>query len=278
MKKDPYYILGPEFADLNSKPSTSTPNPLALPPFLAALPPPLLTLYRSLISFSFIFLGIQSGFLVSQFYAHFSLGPRVLGVRAELWHHPTPFGAFTSNVLDRGLAGFWGGWWHQTFRAAFAAPSAWLARRGYIDASSARGRAVASLLAFAQSAFLHTLGSISCLPPTRPWLPSLFFMFSLVGVMVQTVAAAALRRAGVLPRWATRAGNFAFVCVWLVCTQHLLNDDLGRAGIYLLDPVPFSFARLLGLGGPGESPWRLSLMPLPRWYQGRRWWQSGMAF
>ncbi|KAL2018710.1 hypothetical protein VTK56DRAFT_484 [Thermocarpiscus australiensis] len=52
--------------------------------------------------------------------------PALLGARAELWQHPALFGGFGAGVLDRGLAGFWGGWWHQTFRLGFIAPGRWV--------------------------------------------------------------------------------------------------------------------------------------------------------
>lgn len=45
-----------------------------------------------------------------------------MGILDELWRYPDFFGGFVRNVLDRGLAGFWGGWWHQSFRVGFTGP------------------------------------------------------------------------------------------------------------------------------------------------------------
>ncbi|KUI62089.1 hypothetical protein VP1G_09219 [Cytospora mali] len=208
----------------------------------------------------------------------FLLPRRLLGTRAELWHYPSTYGAFVPNVLDKGLAGFWGGWWHQTFRVAFSAPSAWLARRGYMDPRSGGGRAAAGLIAFAQSAFLHSLGSVSCLPPSRPWTPPVFFMLAWAGVLVQAAACGAARRVTArAPASARRAGNLVFVFAWLNATQYWFCDDLARAGIWLLEPVPVSFLRALGLGKPGDSWWRWDWVMWPRWYVGRHWWESGIA-
>lgn len=276
MMKDAYFILGPEFVNTNSKAAPS----LGPPPFLANLPPPVLFTYRSLASFGGIFLAIEIIFSCFQMFYHFALR-RYVGTRAELWQFPCIFGSFTFCVLDRGMAGFWGGWWHQTFRAAFGAPGLWLSRNGYIDPRSPRGKAVAGLLAFAQSAVLHSLGSISCLPPSRPWLPAAFFLLAWVGILAQTAACAALRSvagdtAG-LPVVVRRTGNFLFAFAWLNYTQYLLSDDLARAAIWLLEPVPVSPLRALGLGKPGDSWWRWDPYTWPRWWAGNYWWQSGIA-
>lgn len=276
MMKDAYFILGPEFAQANAK-TTAAFGP---PPFLASLPSPVLFTYRSLACFAGVFLAIEIIFSSFQVFCHFALRG-FLGTRAELWQFPCVFGSFTFGVLDRGMAGFWGGWWHQTFRTAFGAPGLWLTRRGYIDPRSPRGKAVAGLLAFAQSAVLHSMGSVSCLPPSRPWLPAAFFLLAWAGVIAQTAVCAALRSiagdtAG-LPVPVRRAGNFLFAFVWLNATQYLLSDDLSRAAIWLLEPVPASPLRALGLGKPGDSWWRWDSYLWPHWWVGSHWWQSGLA-
>lgn len=270
MMKDPHFILGPEFA--------SPPSPLALPTWLAGLPPWLLFTHRAMLSFSAILVAIGLILSLWQLACVLVLRGPVLGTRAELWHHPSIYGDFVPNVLDKGLAGFWGGWWHQTFRVAFSAPAAALARAGRVDPRSARGRALAGLLAFGQSAFLHSLGSVSCLPPSRPWAPPVFFMLSWAGILVQGLLSAAARPVTAkLPVPVRRAGNLLFVLVWLNATQWWFCDDIARAGIWLLEPVPASPLRALGLGKPGDSWWRWDRELWPRWYVGRHWWESGLA-
>lgn len=266
MMKDPYFILGPEY--------TESPVPIPLPRLLAALPPSLLFLYRSLTSSAGVLTAIYVVMGFWQLICALALRP-LLGSQSDLWHYPTLFGGFTHNVLDRGLAGFWGGWWHQTFRVAFGAPAAWLAGPG-----KRPGKATAGFFAFAQSGFLHALGSASCLPPSRPWAPPIFFMLSWVGILLQsTVCALPPVRRGIraLPRWLRRAGNLAFVSSWLIATQYWMLDDIARSGIWLLEPVPVSLLRALGLGEPGDHWWRWTWDELPWLHSGAHWWDSGIA-
>lgn len=275
MMKDPYFIIGPELTR-----EVTAVVPLTLPPFFAALPPSFLFAYRGLVCFSAILIAIDLIMTLWQMFAHFVLGPRVLGTRAELWHYSCVYGGFIDSVLDKGMAGFWGGWWHQTFRIAFSAPGLWLSRRGYIDPASAKGKAIAGLLAFVQSGFLHSLGGISCLPPSKPYLPPVFFFLCWVGIMIQTTLSGMLRGAGVrdqMPVWLRRAGNFGFSFLWLMCFQYFLDDDLSRAGIWMLEPVPVSPLRAAGLGKPGDRWWRWDAQLFPRWWVGKTWWDSGVA-
>lgn len=276
MMKDPYFILGPDFANATADGAAA----VALPPYLASLPSLVLFTYRSLVCFAAIFLAIENIFLCAGLFAHFVLR-RLYGTRAELWHFPSVFGSFIYGVADRGMAGFWGAWWHQTFRTAFAAPGLWLTRKGYIDSRSPRGKAAIGLLAFAQSGFLHCLGSVSCVPPGKPWQPPTFFLLSWAGLIVQVAWTAALRamlgRESPMPSTLRRAGNVVFVFAWLNAVQFLLADDFARAGVWLLEPVPASLFRGLGLGKPGDSWWRWDAFLLPGWYRGSRWWLSGIS-
>lgn len=310
MMKDPYFVIGPDdFAAMNRGKSPSDPTLLALPPILAALPPSILTLYRASLCFLAILIALELIMSTYQLFEHSIVRPilhslfRANNTTLELWRYPCVYGSFTHNVLDRGMAGFWGGWWHQTFRVAFSAPGLWLThhqQRSWtgLDPQSRTGKLLAGFLAFAQSGFLHSLGGVTCLPPnTRPWLPPCFFLLCWVGAVVQTVGCALLARPlrfmtlpshpakqpdkkslPVGPRWLRRTGNLVFVFGWLCCIQHFLCDDLARAGVWLLEPVPASPLRALGLGNPGDAWWRWDEVYWPRWYVGSRWWESGIAF
>jgi len=117
MTMDPYFIVGPE-------------QNYPLPAHLSSLHPALLFVQRALLSFA----GI-----LSALHLYWNTGalllaiccPPLLGFRAHPWLMPSMTGSFTY-VLDHGFAGFWGTWWHQTFRAGFAAPGKWLFRKGYL--------------------------------------------------------------------------------------------------------------------------------------------------
>ncbi|KAI8960939.1 hypothetical protein F5Y11DRAFT_248681 [Daldinia sp. FL1419] len=270
MTADPYFILGPEHEDL-----------IPLPPHLSSLPPLLLSAQRTALSF----FGVLSALQLVFAFGALSLAllpphPQILRFRTHPWHLPSTTGSF-AQVLDRGLAGFWGSWWHQTFRFGFSAPTNWLLRNGYVAPGSAGQNLAAFALAFVQSGFLHASGSWSTVPNrTKWWLPPLFFLLAGVGSTVQrwlarTVFGKLIRR---LPRRVRRSGNFVFVLGWMWLTSWALIDDFGRCGLWLFEPVPVSVVRWLGYGpAQDHRVWRYEKDFWPKWYQGKHWWDSGFG-
>jgi hypothetical protein len=264
MTEDPYFILGP--------------NDLPLPSHLASLHPILLSLRRTALSFVALLCALQMVWNFGALCLAF-LCPPILGLRAHPWHLPTMYGSFTE-VLDRGLAGFWGAWWHQTFRFGFAAPSRWLLRNGYIEKGTPLASFASAFVAFALSGFLHASGSYSTVPDhSKWWNPPLFFLFSAAGSVLQQYLARALRPWIVrMPRPVRRAGNLLFVAVWLHMTSWALFDDFGRCGLWLFEPVPVSLFRYLGIGNPHDRRiWRYDRDFFPQWYKGKHWWDSGLG-
>ncbi|KAH8675687.1 membrane bound O-acyl transferase family-domain-containing protein [Xylariales sp. PMI_506] len=260
---DPYFILGP-----------NAEHPL--PPNLAALHPALLSVRRSFFAFFAILSGLYLYWNLVVL-TIMCLGGPLLGFRADPWHLASVNGSF-SRVLDRGLAGLWGSWWHQSFRFGFAAPTTWLIRRGHLVKGSPAARVVGFLVAFAQSGFLHAAGSYTSLPRTRPWEPPLFFLLAGVGTELQGAVARLFRaRLECLPRWVRRLGNLVFVIAWMHITCWFLIDDFGRSGLWLWEPVPFSFIRFFALGKPGDHCWRWDRPSVPRWWTGKHWWDSGLG-
>ncbi|KAL2133054.1 hypothetical protein VTI74DRAFT_2993 [Chaetomium olivicolor] len=270
IRQDPYFVLGPDY----------TSHPFPLPAFLAALPSPRLAipLLRNISALAGVIAGLHLYASLLQLLLVFPLR-KAVGIKAELWQHPTIFGGFAASVLDRGLAGFWGGWWHQTFRAGFVAPARWLFPRQH----QRRARAVAEVvLAFVLSGMLHAAGGESAVSETtRAWTPVVFFGAQAVGVLVQTGLCGmpvVKGWTGRMPGWVRRGGNLVFVLVWLQVTGWGLVDDMSRAGLWLFEPVPVSFLRMMGLGLPGDENWwrwgggEYGL----RWYRGRYWWESGI--
>ncbi len=292
MTQDPYFITGWD--------NNEGLSPPVLSPDLASLNPALLSLRRTALSFVGVLAALRLACGAGALCLCFLLRP-VLGFRAHPWHLPTGFGSF-GQVLDRGLAGFWGSWWHQTFRFGFEAPARWIfarrCRRHY--AEEKRGtegtrtvtrtvtkmtisdRLIGAAAAFLQSGFIHAAGSYTTIPETMWWRPPLFFVLAGVGAALQQQCVAAsyslLGTQRQIPRWVRRLGNLTFVFIWMHMTSWLLIDDFGRSGLWLYEPVPVSLFRALGYGPPGDRRvWRYDSDFLPRWHAGRHWWESGIA-
>lgn len=267
MVMDPFFILG------------TTDHPL--PPYLSSVQTPLLYAGRSLLVlfavYAFVFLVVAYIDLIQ-----FFIGGFFFPVRREPWCHCSIFGSITE-VLDRGLAGFWGGWWHQTFRVPFTAPVLWLIKKGYLRRRSRSARLALLLSAFINSGLLHACGSYTAIPRTEPHRLLLFFGLSAVGVLLQQGFSRAYGDAlGRLPKSVRRAGNLLFVAVWLELTCWPLAQEFASAGVFLLEPVPVSIIRGLGFGLQGGRWrwwwWRWGGEYMARWYSGERWWESGFCF
>jgi hypothetical protein len=302
IRRDPYFVLCPDY-HLHPLPQSS---------LLTTLPHPhhTLPLLRNTAALAGIIAGLHLYSAVLQLALVFLLPPTAMGVKAELWQHPTLFGGVAASVLGRGLAGFWGGWWHQTFRAGFVAGGRWVflvvwggeglrgGRRGGGGGGGVSG-VVEMLLAFLLSGLLHAAGGYTSVPyatgvvARRSGTPVVFFLLQAVGVGVQRGLGLLLRRLFVLvwrssattppikpvafPRWVRRAGNLLFTLAWLHFTGWGLIDDMSRAGIWLFEPVPVSPLRMMGLGVPGEKWWRWEGGYYGfGWYKGNTWWESGL--
>jgi len=255
MMKDPYFIFGP-----------TTYDP---PPSLRDLPPWALNTVHKVISFGSIILALEMVFLIAPIAFSLVLGPSVLGLRGEAWQYPTQFGYFYRNVSRKGLAGLWGGWWHQFFRSIFEAPTNFLIQNRYVDEGSAATRVLRLVFAFGISGYLHAAGSISQIPDTHPWHLVYFFSLQAVGIGLQ--ASIKILRDG-------SCVNLLFTAAWLLGTGWLIADDFARGGIWLFEPVPFSFFRgYMGWGEEGDGWWCWGHVGVG-WYTGKHWWESGIAF
>lgn len=267
---DPYFVAGPS---LGGQP---------LPGFLASVSPWIVTAGRNLIALGAVLSAIQYIFGLTYVLLYF-LYRQAGSVAGELWQFPTDYGDFLPALLDGGLAGFWGSWWHQTFRAFYMAPVDHLVRKGRLRRGTPYARAAYLLSAFLQSGLLHSAGSYTTLPETRWWRPTVFFLLCGVGIAVQDVTRAALWHVGLLPRlprWAGRTANLLFVVVWLQAVAPFIVDDFTSNGTFLHEALPVSLFRLAGLGRPGDGRiWRLERDQMPRFVAGGwdRWWETGLA-
>jgi hypothetical protein len=207
------------------------------------------------------------------------LGPKVVGTRGEAWMNPADmFGDF-NHVLDSGLAGWWGAWWHQTFRVTFQQPGDWLVASLGLKQRSITGKLVSTWVAFFLSGVLHASGSYTQLGDTHPFTgPMAFFMLQALGVTVQMTLVQLLKSTGAtkqVPKSIRRSANLAITIGWLYFTAPLLVDDFARGGIWLFEPVPISIFRGLGLGPKGAGWWCWD--GLVGWRSGKSWWDSGIA-
>ena len=145
---DPYFRLGQ---------STQQPAPSHFPTLLrdSVL---LRRIYRLLFTMTVVWIALRTVFCLEPLFFVGVLGPLVdkgdVGaqwyVRSRPWAHPEYWGRW-SMVAERGLAGWWGGWWHQAFRVGFDEGSRFLVERvcavaegfvGWVGGSSADGQRI----------------------------------------------------------------------------------------------------------------------------------------
>lgn len=255
------------------------PPPSYLPAFMATSST-LLRSYRLILTLLAIYTALQTLFFLGSLLFVGLIGPKYIGARGEPWMYPDTFGSYR-NVFDKGLAGWWGGWWHQTFRFAFDSSSKWAVAKLEWDRKSLKAKILRLFVAFFASGCLHACGSYTMWPPTQPLRgPFLFFFLQTWGIIGQMLAAKALKHYGITertPKLVRQLVNFLYVHVWFYYTAPLLVDDFARGGVWLFEPVPISPLRGLGFGLKGEGWWRWGGIYL-RWHRGRHWWQSGLAF
>lgn len=234
---------------------------------------------RLLISLSAIGLALQFIFSLGPIFFVGILGPSIIGARGEPWMYPAQFGSF-SIVFEKGLAGWWGGWWHQTFRYGFEASSTRVVKLLGLDPKSQTAKFLSLAIAFALSGCLHACGSYTQIGDTRPLMgPLRFFLLQILGVTAQTQTTRWLGRMGVtqrLPGWVRKGTNFAYTHVWFYYTAPLLVDDFAAGGIWLFEPLPISPLRGLGFGSKEDGWWCWSGQ-IARWHSGKNWWDTGIA-
>ncbi|KAI9830740.1 MAG: hypothetical protein M1819_005404 [Sarea resinae] len=257
------------------------PPPSYLPDYISTSTT-LLRSYRLLISLTGILSALQALFSLGPLIFSGLLGPSVIGTRGEPWLFPDIYGSFSANIFNKGLGGWWGGWWHQSFRFAFEAPSKWLLEKTGIERTSNVGKVLQLVLAFSLSGFLHACASYTQAGPSEPLKGAfLFFFLQPYGIILQITLAQLLKYYGIrdrTPKPLRQAVNFVYVHMWMYYTAPLLTDDFAKGGLWLSEPVPVSLVRGLGFGGPGEGWWCLGWTSTwPRWVRGARWWNVGFA-
>ncbi|KAH8724720.1 membrane bound O-acyl transferase family-domain-containing protein [Phaeosphaeriaceae sp. PMI808] len=226
--------------------------------------------------------ALQTTFALGPLFFCGLLGPSLLGARAEPWMYPETWAPY-SVVLDKGLAGWWGSWWHQTFRFAFQEPSRKAIEVLGLDRKSALAKAGQLVTAFGLSGIVHASGSYTCAGQTRPFRgPIVFFLLQAAGIFAEVLGAQVLKGSSVkrrVPPYLKRAFTFLYVHVWFYYTAHLLCDDFSRGGIWLFEPIPVSLFRGIGFGADERDGWWCwgNMGEVLRWHKGETWWTSGLA-
>ncbi|KAE8383215.1 membrane bound O-acyl transferase family-domain-containing protein [Aspergillus bertholletiae] len=207
------------------------------------------------------------------------------------WLYSDSFGPFLAPVLDRGLVGAWGVWWHQLFRFGFTSAGHWVLSLlpNSLATHPRCRRLVMTSVAFALSGFIHALGSYTQWPDTKPLSgPFLFFILQFVGVAIQefvshvVVPAFLYKYTGKvgkarLPLWLRRSANAGFVFGWLWLTAGLIMDDFAKGGLWLTEPLPVSPLRGLGFGyGVEGEGWWCWNTPWFRYWDGGSYWERGI--
>ncbi|KJZ71231.1 hypothetical protein HIM_09374 [Hirsutella minnesotensis 3608] len=101
--------------------------------------------------------------------------------RSQLWLHPSSFGSLRT-ILNKGLGGFWGGFWHSTFRHGFLAPGFYLLRHGYLAKGTRTTTNTLLFLSFVQSGVIHSAARLTSVP-AKLWRPLAFFFLQAFGIV-----------------------------------------------------------------------------------------------
>lgn len=236
--------------------------------------------YRLTVSMSLVWIGLRTIYSFGPLFFVGVLGKEYLGSNGEPWMYPDHYGSYL-NVFTRGLAGWWGGWWHQVFRFAFQAGGHWITDDVLrLQPKTMLSNFVQLFVAFAMSGFLHASGSRTMMGKTMPLSGSfLFFLVQPIGIILEISFKNMLKKAGLLdkaPNWLAWTSNFVYVHAWFFLTGSLLTDDFARGGIWLFEPIMLSPLRGLGFGpeGTGFFCWGGRHFA---WHLDQRWWLSGIA-
>ncbi|KAJ5317957.1 hypothetical protein PENANT_c004G09584 [Penicillium antarcticum] len=197
------------------------------------------------------------------------------------WVYADTFGPFLEPICDHGLAGCWGRWWHQLFRFGFTATAHWILSflPVKLSSNSQVRRVTFTVVAFSVSGFVHACGSFTQFTETKPASgPFLFFSLQSVGILGEQLFKRSIYPMLPLahtPRWLRRTANLVFVFCWLFYSGIFVADDFARGGLWLMEPVPFSLLRGLGIGSQDHGWWCWT-EPWFRYWSDGTYWGSGI--
>ncbi|EGE03949.1 hypothetical protein TEQG_02983 [Trichophyton equinum CBS 127.97] len=259
------------------------------PPFLAfcgPLAPTIAYMYRLAMSGAAVYCAVLFPTTISAT-VFLAISQTPLGCKTRIpfeasFLYPPYFGDVLIPILDEGLVGFWGKFWHKQFRAGFLAPGNWVKSKLM---SRNLGRkwpqsifwGLQVVISFTLSGILHFSGSYTQNSSSNPFNQFLFFALQIVGIFVQISIETLSRRLipFKIPVWLKRLSKGVFVLVWLACVGPLLCDDFTIGGVWMEEPIPYSPIRAMGfaIGTGGAVRWQAEQL---RWWKGTRWWERGI--
>ena len=191
------------------------------------------------------------------------LGLNALGLVSDEWSPHTwhmLFGSF-STMLNHGLRGFWGAWWHQISRETASRPGRALACSLGIPSSTMMGYAILIFSAFLFSGIQH-----AGLIPSQPLhstmsVPSLklhiagFFWAQIPAFAVEITVSTLTRQyfPDFRGTFMARLLTSGWILVWMCLTFPLLAIPLREMGFLTFYPIPVSLCQWLA--GNGWSTW-----------------------
>ena len=252
-----YQTLDPYFYDL----STSMSSPLSFDG-IQILP---LRLFRSLI------IAAQAWALLSQLMylpCLFLVGLNAMCCLPDDWspHTWQPFFGDPKVILDRGVRGFWGQYWHQAMRVFVSAPGEAIADFLKLKRRSTLRYVVITTIAFGLSGIIH-MGLV----PPEPLHSTMevnairlhigaFFWIQPVAIIAEVCSARMLSRSiglDVLNEGVgltlKRAVNLTVFVMWFTFCIPFLGEAVRQLGYWRIWPVPISLWR--GLRGEGWIVW-----------------------
>lgn len=156
---------------------------------------------------------------------------------SEPWLYVERFGPYQA-VLEQGVAGIWGTFWHQTFRFDFMSCSKTLLSLGFLGGTQSRWvrLSVQSLVAGALGGLIHAAASYTQWTDTNAMSGvCMFFLVQSAGSIVLSILTfTVLPRLGVgrSTPW-IKVANVGIAYVWIFFTFPLLYDEYAKGGMFL---------------------------------------------
>ena len=247
---DPYFTDSAIGIDT---PLSLTPGaPVALT-FLSTIPP---RLYRSSIIAAHIYGVITLGGALA---IPLIVAVNYLGLIGDLWSIPF-FGPFSA-VVDRGMRGLWGTWWHQTMRYTTSIPGRRFAQACGVKSHSTLDYSLRTISAFFFSGVIH----MGLVPPepqyaTMPAMTvrlyiAMFFWAQAVAFAIELLVSRIVKR--VSPDFVgtsvAKGLTLIWVSAWLCITVPIVAVALKELGYGTVYPIPVSLWN--GLARRGWLTW-----------------------